>query len=118
MCLLGLLMRTSIGTEAALRITAAYIDLNPVRAKVVDDPKEYRWSGYGEAMGGSAVARQGICEGVRRAESGEMNWTEAAREYRKLLYCKGAAPSLRGGGTIPEEEWRKVTRDLRREVFG
>ena len=47
-----------------------------------------------------------------------MNWTEAAREYRKLLYCKGAAPSSRGGGTIPEEEWRKVMRDLRKEVFG
>ena len=100
------------GTEAALRITAAYIDLNPVRAKVVDDPKEYRWSGYGEAMGGSAIARQGICEGVRRAESGEIYWETAANEYRKLLYCKGVAPSLRGGGgTIPEEEWRKVMRE-------
>ena len=100
------------GTEAALRITAAYIDLNPVRAKVVDDPKEYRWSGYGEAMGGSAIARQGISEGVRRAESGEIDWVKAASEYRKLLYCKGAVPSLRGGGgTIPEGEWRKVMRE-------
>ena len=99
------------GTEAALRITAAYIDLNPVRAKVVDDPKEYRWSGYGEAMGGSAIARQGICEGVRRAESGQINWVRAAREYRKLLYCKGVAPSQSGGWMIPEEEWRKVMRE-------
>ncbi len=31
----------------ALRIVAAYIDLNPVRARIVEDPKEYRWSGYG-----------------------------------------------------------------------
>ena len=100
------------GHEAALRITAAYIDLNPVRAKVVDDPKEYRWSGYGEAMGGSAIARQGICEGVRRAESGEIDWVKAASEYRKLLYCKGAVPSLRGGGgTIPEGKWRTVMRE-------
>ena len=100
------------GTEAALRITAAYVDLNPVRAKVVDDPKEYRWSGYGEAMGGSAIARQGISEGVRRAESGGIDWVKAASEYRKLLYCKGVAPSLRGGGgTIPEDEWRKVMRE-------
>ena len=99
------------GTEAALRITAAYVDLNPVRAKVVDDPKEYRWSGYGEAMGGSAIARQGISEGVRRAESGGIDWAETAREYRKLLYCKGVTPYLRGGGTIPEEEWRKVMRE-------
>ena len=66
MCLLGLLMRTSIGTEAALRITAAYIDLNPVRAKVVDDPKEYRWSGYGEAMG----ARRWLARGSVRVSGG------------------------------------------------
>ena len=32
----------------ALRTMAAYIDLNPVRAKLVEDPAEYRWSGYGE----------------------------------------------------------------------
>jgi len=30
---------------------AAYIDLNPVRAGVVDDPADYRWSSYGEAVG-------------------------------------------------------------------
>ncbi len=38
------------GREAALRVTAAYIDLNPVRAGIVEDPKDYRWSGYGAAM--------------------------------------------------------------------
>ena len=31
---------------------AAYIDLNPVRAGMVTDPADYRWSSYGEAMGG------------------------------------------------------------------
>ncbi len=31
---------------------AAYIDLNPVRAGMVADPADYRWSGYGEAIGG------------------------------------------------------------------
>ena len=96
------------GTDAALRITAAYIDLNPVRAKMVDDPKDYRWSGYGEAMGGAADARQGICESMRRFEGEEMSWRKAAREYRKLLYCKGASPSPSGGARIGDEEWRRV----------
>ncbi|TDU72980.1 hypothetical protein EI77_01446 [Prosthecobacter fusiformis] len=32
----------------ALRTMAAYIDLNPVLAKLIDDPKDYRWCGYGE----------------------------------------------------------------------
>jgi putative transposase len=35
----------------AARTMAACIDLNPVRAGMVDDPAEYRWSSYGEAMG-------------------------------------------------------------------
>ena len=96
------------GTDAALRITAAYIDLNPVRAKIVNDPKDYRWSGYGEAMGGFARARHGICESIRRSDREEIDWRKAASEYRKLLYCKGASPSPSGGATIPDEEWRKV----------
>src|SRR5690606_4270861 len=41
----------------ALRAMAAYIDLNPVRAGLVDDPKDYRWCGYGEACAGSAWAQ-------------------------------------------------------------
>jgi hypothetical protein len=27
---------------------AAYIDLNPVRAGLVKDPKDYRWCGYAQ----------------------------------------------------------------------
>ncbi len=96
------------GTDAAMRIAAAYIDLNPVRAKIVKDPKEYRWSGYGEAMGGSADARQGICESIRRFDGEELSWRKAASEYRKLLYCKGASPSPSGGAKIADDEWRRV----------
>jgi hypothetical protein len=40
----------------ALATVAAYIDLNPVRARIVSDPKDYRFSGYGEAMAGSKKA--------------------------------------------------------------
>ncbi len=38
----------------AAKTMAAYIDLNPVRAGMVADPADYRWSSYGEAMGGGA----------------------------------------------------------------
>ncbi len=38
------------GAGEALLTMAAYIDLNPVRAGIVQDPKDYRWSGYGEAL--------------------------------------------------------------------
>jgi hypothetical protein len=36
----------------AAQTMAAYIDLNHVRAGMVEDPADYRWSSYGEAMGG------------------------------------------------------------------
>ena len=42
------------GSLNALLTMAAYIDLNAVRAGIVEDPKQYRWCGYGEAMGGSS----------------------------------------------------------------
>lgn len=39
-------------SRLALQAMGAYIDLNPARAGIVDDPKDYCWSGYGEALAG------------------------------------------------------------------
>jgi REP element-mobilizing transposase RayT len=44
----------------ALEEMAAYIDLNAVRAKMVSDPKDYRFCGYAEAVAGNPRARQGL----------------------------------------------------------
>lgn len=71
----------------ALRTMAAYIDLNPVRAGLVDDPKDYRWCGFAEALGGSKRARRALCviQGMTVA-----SWETNAREsYRKLLLGTG-----------------------------
>jgi len=46
---------------AALRAMAAYIDLNPVRAGIVEEPKDYRWCGYAEAVAGERHAQRGLC---------------------------------------------------------
>jgi REP element-mobilizing transposase RayT len=59
--------------ERALRTMAAYIDLNPVRAGMVGDPADYRWSGYAEAMAGKARARRGLVRII-----GQMAWPRAA----------------------------------------
>jgi hypothetical protein len=48
------------GKGQALRAMAAYIDLNPVRAKICDDPKDYRWCGYAEAVAGGRLAREAV----------------------------------------------------------
>ncbi|WFB36891.1 hypothetical protein P3T73_03830 [Kiritimatiellota bacterium B12222] len=44
----------------ALMSVAAYIDLNPLRAAMVEDPMAYAWSGYGAAIGGELGARRGL----------------------------------------------------------
>ena len=49
------------GAGLSLATMAAYIDLNPVRAGLVNDPKDYRWCGYGEAVAGQRLARTGLC---------------------------------------------------------
>jgi REP element-mobilizing transposase RayT len=78
----------------AARTVAAYIDLNPVRAGMVKDPADYRWSSYGEAVGGGPrgngkKARAGLVRALRahRGASAEAAlWAEdVSREYRKLL---------------------------------
>jgi len=77
----------------AARTMAAYIDLNPVRAGMVRDPAEYRWSSYGEAVGGGAKgngkkAREGLvraCLSHRGAGFEAGKWREVASIYRKIM---------------------------------
>jgi len=71
----------------ALRTISAYLDLNPVRAGLVDDPKDYRWGGYAEAMGGSKRARKGLCRVLGVAMD---SWHTVGREaYRQLILSEG-----------------------------
>ncbi len=91
------------GGEEALRAVAAYIDLNPVRAGLVERPEDYRWSGYGEACGagkGMEKAREGLIsitrEGLQNPPTADggtpadlPDWGEAQRRYRLLLCAEG-----------------------------
>ncbi len=76
------------GMGEALRTMAAYIDLNPVRAGLVADPKDYRWCGYAEALGGSRRAQRGLCKALGKPVNG---WRRAgaAEAYRCLLHDEG-----------------------------
>ena len=75
----------------AVRLMAAYIDLNPVRAGLVGDAKDYRWSGYGEAVAGRVRAREGL---VRAAgdpkEVAAGDWKGALARYRVGLFLMGS----------------------------
>ena len=77
------------GSEHALLTMAAYIDLNPVRAGLVSDPKDYRYSGYGEAVGGSKDARVGLRHLMQTAGAGRESWGRTQRAYRQQLYVQG-----------------------------
>ena len=81
----------------AARTMAAYIDLNPVRAGMVNDPADYRWSSYGEAVGGGRGAKKAQ-EGLVRAmysfgsrEVSGRSWSQGGvgKEYRKILISAG-----------------------------
>ncbi|MCF7733980.1 MAG: hypothetical protein K9N23_20005, partial [Akkermansiaceae bacterium] len=82
----------------ASRTMAAYIDLNPVRAGMVEDPALYRWSSYGEAMGGGAKgngakARGGLVRAIMAHKgyaADARHWKGAvSKEYRMILLEEG-----------------------------
>lgn len=88
----------------AARVISAYIDLNPVRAGMVQRPEDYRWSSYGEAMKPKAdkrraKAREGLCRvmqleqetgGRVSAEKSGVVWEEeGAPWYRMMLFADG-----------------------------
>lgn len=82
-----------VESGTAARTMAAYIDLNPVRAGMVEDPAEYRWSSYGEAVGGGSKGNgKKAREGLVRAISSDRDtgfdagkWKDASRRYRRLM---------------------------------
>jgi REP element-mobilizing transposase RayT len=92
----SVLVENSASAKAAV---AAYIDLNPVRAKIVADPKDYRWSGYGEACAGGKTAREGL-SAVHNSRWTEQpgTWRHIAKRYRLLLYVAGEERHAAYGG--------------------
>ncbi len=75
---------------------AAYIDLNAVRAGLVDDPKDYRWCGYCEAVAGDRAARLGISAALADLKE-NANWGDVGPRYRKILFGIGEETSVRHG---------------------
>ena len=76
------------GKGNALQTMAAYIDLNPVRAGVVEDPKDYRFCGYAEAVAGRAAA----IKSLKFVTAGlyTISTEVALQSYRQMLFGKGS----------------------------
>ena len=113
-----------VESGVAARTMAAYIDLNPVRAGMVKDPADYRWSSYGEAVGGGKKgngkkAREGLvrayfCDQGVGLEAGR--WQEVSRLYRRLMgLALGRKPGraeVAGSGNCADQNTRNTAEIL------
>ncbi|MGI9244370.1 MAG: transposase [Verrucomicrobiales bacterium] len=73
----------------ALRAVAGYIDLNTIRAGLVEKPEDYRWCSYAAAVGGMRLARAGLKSAIYFAGEKHLSWEKAAARYREYLYGVG-----------------------------
>ena len=93
------------GSWKCLLVVAAYIDLNAVRAGLVDDPEDYRWCGYGEAVAGDRLARKGLAAALCDVKP-DADWRDVGPRYRKVLFGIGEENAARAG--ISREEVARV----------
>ena len=99
----------------AVATVAAYIDLNPVRAALCADPKEYRYCGYAEALAkGSAVAYEKIRTILGLPET--TSWEELLTEYRKHLFKRGALVTNRHGPAFELAKAQEVVEQEKGEL--
>jgi REP element-mobilizing transposase RayT len=75
-----------LGTRA-LSTMAAYIELNPVRAGLVDDPSDYAWCGYGCAARGDKAFLNGVCYIFERSRGLVRGRKQAFELYQRLVLC-------------------------------
>jgi len=71
-----------ISKDDYLLACGSYVELNPVRAKIVEDPREYKWSSYNTYAYGrkdSITDRHFIYEELSKDES------ERRRKYREFI---------------------------------
>ncbi|MCF6310995.1 MAG: transposase [Verrucomicrobiales bacterium] len=89
----------------ALRVMAAYVDLNPLRAGLVDEPGDYSWSSFGAAERGEKLARRGLARAVTGDYS--LPWPSARKVYAPLLWgrVKTVEGQKRGQAGVSPDGW-------------
>lgn len=86
------------GAGSTLAATAAYIELNPLRAGMVSDPANYTWSSYGRACQGDASAMEGIRKvvaGAQFVDANTLTLEEGVAKYRGFLIGNSARDTSR-----------------------
>ncbi|MCC5790308.1 MAG: hypothetical protein JJT75_11780, partial [Opitutales bacterium] len=101
------------GRASALKVVAAYIDLNPVRAGLVNDPGKYAYSGYGESvMAGEPKTDLGYIVDAIDKDTG----SDVLRFYRMLVLGQGRMPRDGKGHLDDQEAQEEITRLLSDQV--
>jgi putative transposase len=120
-------------SREALAMVGAYIDLNAVRAGIVEDPKDYRFCGYGEAVGKGSLgeyallrrlaglgfgveARNGVMEKWSDGDSADagLRCTQesveaAGKSYRLLMFAEATdGSSSEKGRVLPKAAFWQV----------
>jgi hypothetical protein len=127
----------SVTSQAdALKVMAAYIDLNPVRAEMVECAEEYRWSGWSAAQGQDKEAREGLCDVVgcrvsqweTRGKGAYGLWVSETRRQVRARKAKGVESSemdlmetiraFSGGLAVGSEGFVEEVFGERRDLFG
>ena len=88
---------------SSLEAVAAYIDLNPVRAGLVEDPKDYRFCGYAAAVAGNALTRKGLMSFQNKP-----TWAACAAAYRVRLFVGAGAAHQSGKVVLDREKIKEV----------
>jgi REP element-mobilizing transposase RayT len=97
----------------------AYIDLNPVRARIVDRPEDYRWSSLGYHV--QTDNKEGLLSlDLGLKEFGVTDEKERLRRYRRFIYETGAVDQENGRTLdqgVLDKERRKNFKLSRTERF-
>jgi hypothetical protein len=88
---------------------AAYLDLNPVRAGLVEDPKDYRWCGYAAALKGNRLMRNSMTQ----LFEGELSSEEALASYRLVLCGKDRFDDAEDTPDLRELSAEKLAEELK-----
>ena len=108
------------GAGNPLQTMAAYIDLNPVRAGLVEDSKDYRFCGYAEAVAGVDDARAGLffvwADSIGAFSTTRDSYLLALTAHRSLLFGKGASPWTHRGKLIDRKQALRVLEEEQGEL--
>jgi hypothetical protein len=107
----------------AAQTMVAYIDLNPVRAGMVADPADYRWSSYGEALGGGPrgngrKARAGLVRALMAHKgygADARHWAgKVSKDYRMMLLDEGEEKLKEGVNPAGERDVKVVRKGMKK----